>query len=372
MKSSKEASKNGLTKLKNQTDSNSTKTSKIVTKNEKIIESNKLKAFVDESDNSAKYSTTTKSDTATQPSPLVETNSKQKFSSVVSKCPPQNSQVRTILEPESRKMQAERPALLQDLGKSKLLLKYKQSIAEPLAKIDQQQLAKIVEQNNSKTATTTSMTSEKSNNSLKLTSNIKTDDLSGVYTGGVNEPIKSVMKTSTTESTIYGADLVNLKANETMPKLNSEENSTEQVIVISNASNQVKTPEQSTLTTTNETKVEHNISNDVTVETPTKMSKITLVKESSIVSNEPEIELIHTKLEIVEEANDKQMLTANQNQLICKEENVSNDLETSSFIQSIEEHISSPNQHQIPRRSTFNPLHVILKDKNKYYTTEYI
>ena len=25
-----------------------------------------------------------------------------------------------------------------------------------------------------------------------------------------------------------------------------------------------------------------------------------------------------------------------------------------------------------PRKTKFNPLHVILKDKNKYYTTEYV
>lgn len=327
------------------------------------------KLAVEDSENSAKFSSTTKSDTPTphaQPSPG-ETN-KAKPLNATSKYVPQTNQVRTVLEAEPRKMQAERPALLQDLGKSKLLLKYKQSVGDSVEqKLVKQEIVKPTE-----SAAGKSLSPEKTSLSLKLPvmNSVNTDDMeSGVYTGGSKEDSKLI-----SDYSIYGADLLNLKSNPITvdkPKLTTvEEKSVE---------SPKTSPIQTTTITTNlnETKINDEINNHISNETiksdresSLKMKRIFLAKNTVVSNDQDEInELPQPKLEIVEELDkekqESEALITDNSISFTQQDSVVSDsnLETSNFIQ--------PQSNQ-PRRSAFNPLHVILKDRNKYYTTEYI
>lgn len=92
-------------------------------------------------------------------------------------------------------------------------------------------------------------------------------------------------------------------------------------------------------------------------------------------------DFIETKLEIIEETNSKDKKAAaalpevpNDNKNLVTFTLPSFPNRTSTICSTDEGSPKKISQKQptTPRKSNFNPLHVILKDKNKYYTTEYI
>ena len=95
-----------------------------------------------------------------------------------------------------------------------------------------------------------------------------------------------------------------------------------------------------------------------------------LAAQESLDIEEAKFDFGETKLEIVEEAvvpladKEKHLVTFSLPSFPARQRS------------SAAAHETSPGMQQpkagTPRKPAFNPLHVILKDKNKYYTTEYI
>jgi hypothetical protein len=242
------------------------------------------------------------------------------FAASAVKYTPLTNTIRSVLEPDSRKIQAERSALLKDLDKSSLLLKYKQTIVTTNQETDTNNI-KISIQENAK-----SIAPNKSNLSLKLTSNFPSEESvdCGVYLGGGGGGGGASATATTSNAPNVVADSVVDNTN----SLETNKSNQEEVKTDNNNSSEIQKIES-----------KHSF----------KIKNITLLEEPSVETNE-EISLefnTETKLEIVEDK---------------KEETDDDD----------EEEENMTNKHVPPRRSAFNPLHVILKDKNKYYTTEYI
>ncbi|CAF0884513.1 unnamed protein product [Brachionus calyciflorus] len=207
------------------------------------------------------------------------------------------SKTLVILEPEPRKMQAERPALLQDLSQSRLLQKFKQEIEQTSPK--------------------------KEENKSDLKNEI--------------EVIPSPKKEITSEDTsgIYGADLNSLDPKPLYTgssKVNSLETSPNKKIELA----------PQILVTNNDQADE--------------IEKIYLEKASREINENQNNERKNSilKSETPKKSTNKDVNSQHNNREIV--------------------FVNNPGEFQTQMRKTpaFNPLHVILKDKNKYHTTEYI
>jgi len=242
---------------------------------------------------------------------------------------PLTNTVRSVLEPDSRKIQAERSALLKDLDKSSLLLKYKQTIVTTNQETDTNNIKNSIQEN------AKSIAPNKSNLSLKLTSNFPSEESAdcGIYLGGGGGG-----GASATAPIVVADSVVDNSNSIKQPTPTLETNKSNQ--------EEIKTDNNSNSSEIQKIESKHSF----------KIKNITLLEEPSVETNE-EISLefnTETKLEIVED----------------KKEEIVDEEETDDDDDEEEENIT--NKHVPPRRSAFNPLHVILKDKNKYYTTEYI
>lgn len=198
------------------------------------------------------------------------------------------SNIKVVLEPDSRKMQAEKPLLLQDLSQSRLLQKFKQEMETNNLNNESKQV------------------DEKTNNLQNLDECQNKND-----------------SKETDENCVYGADFVNINTKPlfvltSSPKL-SNNNSPERKID--------KTCEFSKL-------------NDQTDD----FERSYLEKASKEI-NEP----------------DEKMISIIQTSPVRQEKPFENELNTGAC-----------SEMKNPRKPVFNPLHVILKDKNKYHTTEFI
>lgn len=191
------------------------------------------------------------------------------------------SKTKIILEPETRKMQAEKPLLLQDLSQSRLLQKFKQELEEN-------------------------------------TRNNKMPEIKATKT--LIET--NVNKKEIEENFVYGADLAN-------------ENS-KQSFIPNSPEKHKNSPEKKS-----NNKEPFSTLNDGSDD----FEKIYLEKASKEM-NEP----TKTKKSPVPTSSDE------------AKKPIENDIDTLDFCE----------KKTNIRKPVFNPLHVILKDKNKYHTTEFI
>ena len=254
-------------------------------------------------------------------------------------------------------MQAERPALLQDLSNSKLLLKYKKENSENLPQ-------KKVE------------SSPKDEDSKLLTPSIKTDlkqtsfkipisSTSGVYDGN--------------DSGVYGCDLTTIVTKKSVSKLSSAELNLDKNIekeplseitedsgsniIVKNrrtSADAIEEVEKKSLISSYTQPKDEIKQNSLFENNEIKKSEKKNEEDSPVFFENKDFDFVKTKLEIVEDSS-----------LISKpQENGQINIPLNNT--NIDKSSNTSQINTTPRKPAFNPLHVILKDKNKYYTTEYI
>lgn len=330
------------------------------------------------------------------------------------------------MEPEPRKMQAERPVLLQDLSQSRLLLKFKQEKAASESN--------AAGNNNNTTATTsTTETTSTSNKTVEATPpppstvpivTLPTSTASSAAVPPTSSSSKSINEDRTSTSTespkvnstkvsmpssrkdsvqskttiikaatptptlsgggiygedfydgggVYGADLANVTSPPqpiVITKITARRPSTKD-----GSSEEKRTPLDTAKTSRKQSK-------DVDLE------RAYLISAAHECHNEPIIE--HQQPEQAISNNTKAKTTKfNLNELQIDEEKLlKKESDENNQLQPNNRHHHHHHQHQqqqavnsgstpgvnisTPRKPAFNPLHVILKDKNKYHTTEYI
>jgi len=257
-------------------------------------------------------------------------NSQPATAKLTAKYTPATNATRTFLEPEPRKIQADRPALLQDLNSSKLLLKYKQTVVSDQHSSTKPNETKLAE---TKPAEAPKLEKEKSKDiSISENSNKLNEELNGVYTGEPTDTTKLLVS-------VNGAD---------KPKLETSKNQlspsiikcTDKILDGSKTTNKLPTSDSNS-------KKNEQTSNEF------NMQAIKLANEPSQ-EIEDAFEFSQSSLRIVEETDKKQ-------------EDIMSSQLPSTQVPTIQTPGSS-----LPRRTPFNPLQVILTDKNKYYMTEYI
>lgn len=216
------------------------------------------------------------------------------------------------MEPEPRKMQAERPPLLMDLSTSRLLSKYKAEIE-----------------------------GKKSSN--------ETNETVAKVTENKNEPIENEVKKVDSDATIVNSP-VKYEAKSDI-KVYAGELATQSPASMSVSSN-------GTLT---------NLTKD---ESPIKCQKNSLKRLTSP-KNQVKFD-IKSPVESPRKHHENGIVVKQQEQ---HNEHEAADTIGNGVVSGMPKCIDGTPTHSnptTPRKTVFNPLHVILKDKNKYYTTEYI
>lgn len=323
----------------------------------------------------------------------------RKTSQNTSKAEPQpttSSKTKIVLEPEPRKMQADRPVLLQDLSQSKLLLKFKQEASssdpKPTSEANKTDQKPSEPANNDSTKSEPKVDSNKE--SPKQTQpppqqSKKTSKVNSVASSGQTTPSKmeSKFKTPPPLSSgvygadiydgggVYGADIVNVP---TKPIVTSSKQSPSQSID--------KTAENAKPTD------ESNNKNPVAKNRKSSKDEYEENENESLINdnvNGSNNENVRSSLLNTEnESNDTNSISLNKksspNNLETQSTKVipnvnstrldiiDNDSTVVSFNPASQPQSTLVNTSTTPRKPAFNPLHVILKDKNKYHTTEYI
>ena len=262
-------------------------------------------------------------------------------------------------ESEPKKMQAERSPLLKDLSQSKLLNKFKsESINSP---IEEPKLEKI---------------SEASSPKIDFVKNsvdnvVKSFEFGGIYGTESTEIDSGVYFGS---KPLTSAPIVSeVKQSDICSKNDSK---TKEIIELNNIKEEV----QKQLADCDQTDLQ--LKNDETF-SKIKETEIIDCKKIEISENSPLNEkqnensrALNTENsnQIEEINNELAMDDENRKSLIFSEENLGVVSGMASIIDDTENiHESRVSlTNTTPRKTKFNPLHVILKDKNKYYTTEYV
>ncbi len=311
------------------------------------------------------------------------------------------NKTKVFLEPEPRKMQAERPVLLQDLSQSKLLMKYKKE--NPDSATSQAAVAENANKHvNTENVNKVAETNENETNKNQNKSSIKSDsNNSGVYDGTSKGPVASLSTqnfkaalnssgiydggaSNMTEdnSGIYGIDLIGVQQKSS--KKGEKKKSIDESHATNNEfkidPNKKKTPSESAKSSRRSSTQSRNKPNDLREDTEKEkllatkrldeLSEITepiaAPKGSKLIanSNEKNNEAKQNEMDLLNE-------TIKSSNLKSTGQGENNELNSKSVDMSV---TSSPPGFltSTPRKPAFNPLHVILKDKNKYHTTEYI
>ncbi len=255
-------------------------------------------------------------------------------------------------ESEPKKMQAERSPLLKDLSQSKLLNKFKTE--ETNSPNLESKLDKINE-----TGPTTV-------DAVKNTGNVaaKSFEFGGVYGEETTEIDSGVY---------FGSSPISK---------NSEQKQSE--ICSKNDSNSLTKSELKNII---EEEQQQRDKHDQTNLKSSKAEPISEVKVTEIIDSKEIINNTH----LTENDNSKTLNTENNHQIISSNNELSIEEENCKSVIYSEENLGiisgmasiiddTENMHEsrvsltntTPRKTKFNPLHVILKDKNKYYTTEYV
>jgi len=315
------------------------------------------------------------------------------------------NKTKVFLEPEPRKMQAERPMLLQDLSQSKLLMKYKKenpdSATSTAVVVENTNSSEVNAENANKTVETneTELNKNPNKSSIKSDSNnsgvydgtsgstkgpVSSSSIqnfktvlnnSGVYDGGASNPTDD-------NSGIYGVDLISVQ--QTSVKRVEKKKSIDESQAAKNElkvdSNKKKTPSESAKSSRRSSTQSRNKPNDAKEESEKekllatkRIDELSEIAESRSApnrknskanSNENNNEVKQNEIDLLNE-------TIKSSNLKDGGHVANNDLNSKSVDMSV---TSSPPGFltSTPRKAAFNPLHVILKDKNKYHTTEYI
>lgn len=277
---------------------------------------------------------------------------------------PQKKKV--VLVEEPRKMQAERPALLLDLSQSKLLLKYKlennsnnptsdAAIASnsPATAPDPAKNEVSAKSNASPTKSThsspkkTPPSKTNSINSMPKKLNLSfTENSGGVYGAEVDN------------GGVYGADpqaITSRPSSITKPltKTNSNESKRKESILNNEENVDCKSEKEKLIRSPNDENT-NGISNQKNYRNILKSSK-----KNSILIDENDSSLLPLLIN-----SDLTLPDSSQNPNNTITSNISEQNQTTAPLAATPATTS--------RKQAFNPLYVILKDKNKYHTTEYI
>jgi hypothetical protein len=314
------------------------------------------------------------------------------------------SGIKTVLEPEPRKMQAERPLLLQDLSQSRLLAKFKQAQNEnsPAKNDNVQALGNTNREtptnplnnnilNINETPKSTATVDSKRLNINQLTPQLSTRSKgSFVIRKAADSPNSHKFAApalddggvygAETGAGIYGADI---------PVVNSS-NSAVSSTKASNSS-QLTSKKNSITSLTMNRPASYNTENDIKVNESVNQQNLSSRRIS--MSNNNNNDNNRSDDGIGEDA-EKQSLLKNQDlnsnlttkNMPLNDHKYSQNLDNTivSFSENLVTHQTynpnsniaslnnNNNNNNAIRKAQFNPLHVILKDKNKYHTTEYI
>lgn len=271
------------------------------------------------------------------------------------------NKTKIVMEEEPRKMKTELPALLQDLGTSKLLLKFQQQQSLSSKKDETSEINETAESNkqdeDTKKRESLDLTESNSPNKPNLSF-----ENSGIYDGTEQQKTPQKQEASSRKSSSKNSSL-KFKSRKHSSKSLTKTNSGEQ-----------------TAESQPTTKVEIIENDKIDLLKITHMESLS--QQESVDFDDGKFgDFVETKLEIIEETKDIQQTDSNNlnnnNKNLVTFTLPSFPNRASTVCSTTTDEGGSPiKSNQKPttthRKSVFNPLHVILKDKNKYYTTEYI
>lgn len=283
---------------------------------------------------------------------------------------PSPSKTKVVLEAEPRKMQAERPVLLQDLSQSKLLLKFKQE-------------NKTGELTGPETTTTTNTQKDENTKSIdEIKPSVEFKNESPKDISRKDSVISKKVQITNAKPAmsnggngvygedfydgggVYGADLANMQA---PPVIKTKQPSATSTPSQRRTSKDSKSDDSAS--GRNQSTAKNRKSSKEACDDLEKAYLISATQDDFYKSlNESDS---NNKPEAKTESSSPPPLPPHA-ATVTEQSHNGNHLSSHNNLNQVQSNSTTTISASTPRKPTFNPLHVILKDKNKYHTTEYI
>jgi hypothetical protein len=302
-----------------------------------------------------------------------------------------SSKLSAASDPDARKMIGELPVLLQDLSQSKLLLKFKQQESSGATTATPTNDTAASTTNVPAAAAGTSTTPPKKSSISSVAPNLPPNNRELSNVSNTSAGTKSITsEQSLTQSQKQRKSSISNQSDHTLTQQNQSKSSTASV---SPQVNSKIVKQKTSIDNTNTSSSNTSLRSKLDVPKSNKLSttsKLTPLS-SGIYGVEDSIDsgvygadsstLVNTKPLATppNHVSNKNTPPNGRNEAISVKEEVmvnkkieltnlneNNNQEDANVV------LKSLNNNTTPRKTAFNPLHVILKDKNKYHTTEYI